>query len=100
MEALAMRSTLAALVLMLLSTSLAQAFPQWQIKYCQSYADSAVSENKTRLAKWCGGTPHGARWSNDWTMHHNWCLSLPPDKISEAQSEASTRLYFISKYCK
>ena len=82
-----MRSTLAALVLMLLSTSLAQAFPQWQIKYCQSYADSAVSENKTRLAKWCGGTPHGARWSNDWTMHHNWCLSLPPDKISEAQSD-------------
>jgi len=96
-----MRSGFAALLLLILGTGLAHALPpQWQIKYCHNYADTAVRFNQSRLAKGClNGFERSPRWSNNWNSHYSWCINLSPDKISEAQSEASARLYVMRLDC-
>ena len=96
-----MRSTIAAITVLVLSSGLAHALPpQWQIKYRHNYADTAVRYNQSRLAKGClNGFERSPRWSNNWNSHYSWCINLSPDKISEAQSEASARLYVMRLDC-
>ena len=96
-----MRSSLVALLLLVLGTGVALALPpQWQIKYCHNYADTAVRYNHSRLAKGClNGFENSPRWSNNWNSHFSWCINLSPDKISEAQSEASDRLNTMRTMC-
>ena len=95
----AMRSVVAGIGLLILSSGLALALPpQWQIKYCHSYADNAVAVNKTRLASNCHGSiPQGDRWSNNWNLHYSWCLNL--HQISDAQREVALRYDFLKTHC-
>jgi hypothetical protein len=101
MEGFEMRSSLAVVLLLVLGTGVALALPpQWQIKYCHNYADTAVRYNQARLAKGClDGFERSPRWSNNWNSHYSWCINLSPDKISEAQREASARLYVMRLDC-
>ena len=96
-----MRFCLPTLLMLAMSTGLAYALPpQWQIKYCHNYADTAVRYNQSRLAKGClNGFERSPRWSNNWNSHYSWCINLSPDKISEAQKEASDRLYTMREMC-
>jgi hypothetical protein len=56
----------------------------------------ALRYNQARLAKGCAnGFERSVRWSNDWNSHYNKRISLPPDKISEAQAESRARLYVM-----
>ena len=89
------------LLALVLGTGVALALPpQWQIKYCHNYADTAVRYNQSRLAKGClNGFERSPRWSNNWNSHYSWCINLSPDKISEAQKEASDRLYTMRAMC-
>ena len=96
-----MRCSLLALLALVLGTSVALALPpQWQIKYCHHYADTAVRYNQARLAKGClNGFERSPRWSNNWNSHYSWCINLAPDKISEAEYEASARLRNMRMDC-
>jgi hypothetical protein len=88
-----MRHLLFALALLILSSGLAQALPpQWQIKYCHSYADDAVAQNKLRLQKRCKTSGNDqASWTNNWYGHYNWCINLSPGNIGAARGEAARR---------
>jgi len=96
-----MRLILGVLLALVLGTGVALALPpQWRIKYCHNYADTTVRYNQSRLAKGClNGFERSPRWSNNWNSHYSWCINLALDKISEAQSEASARLYVMRLDC-
>jgi hypothetical protein len=55
---------------------------------------------RARLAKGCvNGFECSGRWSNNGNSHYSRCINLSPDKISEAQAEASARKRAMQMMC-
>ncbi len=40
--------------------------------FCRNYASTAVNQNNQNVSHGCGYS--GARWSNDYNGHYNWCM--------------------------
>lgn len=57
---------------------------------CQDYANAAVRANQINTSKGCGYT--GARWTNDYNGHYNWCLRAPRNS---AHQETQARKIFL-----
>ena len=52
---------------------------------CQQYARTAVSQNQENMRRGCGFT--GARWTNEYQGHYNWCLAAQ-QSLADAETKA------------
>jgi hypothetical protein len=58
--------------------------------FCQGYAQAAINQVRGGLSNpGCVGGMQGARWSSDFRVHYNWCLTQPP-AAAEAERGART----------
>jgi hypothetical protein len=60
--------------------------------FCQSYAQTAVSQNEENLRKKCGYA--GGRWNSNYDAHFDWCMGI--DK-GAADSETNIRYEELKK---
>jgi hypothetical protein len=52
---------------------------------CEPYANTAVAQNNENVQRHCGFS--GARWSSDFNMHFNWCMTVAP-AIADGETQA------------
>ena len=61
--------------------------------FCNEYAQAAVNQVRAALATpACNRGLSGARWSSDYRVHYDWCLTQPP---TAAATERGARTGFI-----
>jgi hypothetical protein len=61
--------------------------------FCQNYANAAINQVRGALANpGCAARIQGARWSSDFQVHYNWCLSQP---YAAAGAERDARTSFL-----
>jgi hypothetical protein len=61
--------------------------------FCQGYAQAAINQVRGALANpGCAASIRGPRWSSDFKVHFNWCLTQP---IPAVEAERGARTGFL-----
>jgi hypothetical protein len=61
--------------------------------FCQGYAQAAINQVRGALANpGCAASIRGPRWSSDFQLHYNWCLTQP---IPAVEAERGARTGFL-----
>jgi hypothetical protein len=61
--------------------------------FCNQYAQAAINQVRTGLAvPACARGLEGARWSSEFKVHYNWCLTAAPPA---AESERGARTGYL-----
>jgi hypothetical protein len=84
---LSLRVFLSALLVLILFTEAQAADPA----FCRQYAKAALSQVRGGLSNpACAGRLLGSRWSTDFALHYEWCLSIS-DAAAGDETDARTR---------
>jgi len=63
--------------------------------FCRAYATAALNQGRTGLAlPRCRGLMEGSRWSADYRVHFDWCLTVPR---GAADTERGVRTGFLTR---
>ncbi len=84
-----MRNTILAVTVLLLTSSAWAADPN----FCGQYAETAVNQVRAGYSNPnCAARLQGARWSQDFNIHYDWCLHT---SYQAANNERSARSGFL-----
>ena len=84
-----MRHAMPVVAVLLLSSSAWAADPN----FCGQYAQTALNQTRAGYANPnCAPRMQGARWSQDFNVHYNWCLGT---SYQQANNERSVRTGFL-----